>query len=137
MIVKAVRNGVRPERIAAALNISVRNVRASMKLLDGIHKEAVDLLKDKAICPKAIQLLKQVGCVRQIEIAELMVSANNYTAGYAEALVLGTPKAQLAQPEKPKSKRDYHPKKLARWSRRWNLLSATSKPLRNHTGKTC
>src|SRR2546430_14724984 len=40
MIVRAVRNGVRPERIAAALNISVRNVRASMKLLDGIHEEA-------------------------------------------------------------------------------------------------
>jgi len=33
-----------------------------------------------------------------------MVSANNYTAGYAEALVLGTPKDQLAQPEKPKVK---------------------------------
>ena len=58
MIVKAVRNGVRPERIAAALNIPVRNVRASMKLLDGIHEEAADLLKDKAICPKAIRLLK-------------------------------------------------------------------------------
>src|ERR1700733_7831341 len=104
MIVKAVRNGVRPERIAAALNISVKNVNASMKLLDGIHDEAADLLKDKAISPKAINFLKQVTCVRQIEIAELMVSANNYTAGYAEALVLGTPKDQLAQPEKPKIK---------------------------------
>jgi RepB plasmid partitioning protein/ParB-like nuclease family protein len=104
MIVKAVRNGVRPERIAVTLNIPVRNVRASMKLLDGIHEEAVDLLKDKAISPKAIHLLKQVSCVRQIEISELMVSANNFTAGYAEALVLGTPKDQLAQPEKPKVK---------------------------------
>lgn len=105
MIVKAVRNGVRPERIAAALNVSVRNVRASMKLLDGIHEEAADLLKDKAISPKAIRLLKQVGCVRQIEIAELMVSANNFASGYAEALVLGTPKDQLAQPDKPQSER--------------------------------
>src|ERR1039457_6885942 len=101
MIVKAVRNGVRPERIAAALNIPVRNVRASMTLLDGIHEEAADLLKDKAISPKAIHLLKQVSCVRQIEISELMVSANNFTAGYAEALVLGTPKSQLAQSDKP------------------------------------
>jgi hypothetical protein len=76
-----------------------------MKLLDGIHEEAADLLKDKAISPKAIHLLKQVSCVRQIEIAELMVSANNFAAGYAEALVLGTPKDQLAQPEKPKVQR--------------------------------
>src|SRR5580698_10182725 len=104
MIVKAVRNGVKPERIAATLNIPVGKVRASMKLLDGIHAEAVDLLKDKAISPKAIHLLKQVSCVRQIEIAELMVSTNNHTAGYAEALVLSTPKDQLAQPGKAKVK---------------------------------
>jgi hypothetical protein len=104
MIVKAVRNGVKPERIAASLNIPVGNVRASMKLLDGIHEEAADLLKDKPISPKAIHLLKQVTCVRQIEIAELMVSTSNYTAGYAEALVLGTSRDQLAQPEKPKVK---------------------------------
>lgn len=53
MIVKAVRHGVRPERIAAALDISVKNVRASMKLLDGIHEEAADLLKDKSDQPKS------------------------------------------------------------------------------------
>jgi ParB-like chromosome segregation protein Spo0J len=37
MIMKAVHNGVRPERIAAALNMSVRDVKASMSLLDVIH----------------------------------------------------------------------------------------------------
>lgn len=36
--------------------------------------------------------MKRVTGVRQIEIADLMVSANNFTSGYAEALVLGTPK---------------------------------------------
>src|ERR1017187_8152896 len=82
MIVKAVQNGVRPERIAAALDLPVRNVRASMTLLDGIHEEAADLLKDKGTCPKAIRFLKKVTSVRQIEIAELMVSANNFTTGY-------------------------------------------------------
>ena len=60
MIVKAVQNGVRPERIAAALNMHVKDVRASMTLLDGIHEEATDLLKDKVISPKAIRLLKKV-----------------------------------------------------------------------------
>src|ERR1700679_2467273 len=54
MIVKAVRNGVKPERIAATLNIPIGKVRASMKLLDGVHAEAVYLLKDKAMNPKAI-----------------------------------------------------------------------------------
>src|ERR1035438_7962880 len=104
MIVKAVQNGVRPERIAAALDVPVSVVRASMTLLDGIHAEAADLLKDKGISPKAIRFLKKVTGVRQIEIAELMVSANNFTAGDAEALTLGTPKDQLANPDEPKRK---------------------------------
>jgi hypothetical protein len=104
MIMKAVQNGVRPERIAAALNLTVNEVKSSMSLLDGIHEEAVDMLKDKAISPKAIWLLRKVTAVRQIEIAELMVSANNYTKGYAEALVLGTPKDELVKPEEPKRK---------------------------------
>ena len=105
MIMKAVNNGVKPEKIAAALNLSEADVKASMTLLDGINEEAADLLKDKAISPKAIRLMRKVSGVRQIEIAELMVSAGNYTKGYAEALVLGTPKDQLVNPDEPKQKK--------------------------------
>src|ERR1017187_2973515 len=114
MIVKAVQNGVRPERIAAALDLPVSAVRASMTLLDGIHEEAADLLKDKGISPKAIRFLKKVTSVRQIEIAELMVSANNFTAGYAEALTLGTPRDQLTNPEEPKQKEGLSPEQIGR-----------------------
>ena len=114
MILKAANNGVRPERIAAALNMEVREVKASMTLLDGIHEDAADLLKDKAISPKAIRLLRKVTALRQIEIAELMVSANNFTTGYAEALVLGTTKDQLANPEEPKRKEGMSAEEIAR-----------------------
>ena len=122
MIMKAIRNGVRPERIAAALNIPVRVVLASMRLLDGIHEEAVDLLKDKSISPKAIRLLKRVTGVRQIEIAELMVSANNYFTGYAEALVLGTPKDQLVNPDEPKKKEGMSPEEIAKMEQEMESL---------------
>ena len=105
MIMKAVNNGVKPEKIAAALNLSEADVKASMTLLDGINEEAADLLKDKAVSPKAIRLMRKVNGVRQIEIAELRVSAGNYTKGYAEALVLGTPKDQLVNPDEPKQKK--------------------------------
>jgi hypothetical protein len=135
MIVKAVRNGVRPERIAVTLNIPVRNVRASMKLLDGIHEEAVDLLKDKAISPKAIHLLKQVSCVRQIEISELMVSANNFTAGYAEALVLGTPRDQLAQPEKPKVKEGLSAEEIGKMEQEMESLEHDLKAVEESYGE--
>jgi ParB-like chromosome segregation protein Spo0J len=114
MIMKAIANGVSPDRIAAALNMPLRVVRASMNLLDGIHEDAADLLKDKVISPKTIRLLKRVKGMRQIEIAELMVSANNFAAGYAEALVLGTSKDQLVKPDEPKRKTGMLPEDIAR-----------------------
>ena len=104
MIMKAVQQGVKPERIATALNLKVADVKSSMSLLDGINEAAADLLKDKAISSQAIRLMRRVTGLRQIEIAELMVSANNFTKGYAEAMVLTTPKDQLLNPEEPKRK---------------------------------
>jgi len=104
MIMKAVQQGVKPERIAVALNLKVADVKSSMSLLDGINEAAADLLKDKAISPQAIRLLRRVTGLRQIEIAELMVSANNFTKNYAEAMVLTTPKDQQLHPEEPKRK---------------------------------
>jgi hypothetical protein len=122
MIVKAVNHGVRPERIAAALNLPLRDVKGSLSLLDGINAEAADLLKDKGIAPKAIRLLKKVTGVRQIEIAELMVSANNFTKGYAEALVLGTPKDQLANPAEPKKVEGMSAEEIARMEQEMEAL---------------
>jgi ParB-like chromosome segregation protein Spo0J len=51
MIVKAVNSGVSPERLAAALNLPLRVVQASLNLLNGIHADAAELLKDKNISP--------------------------------------------------------------------------------------
>ena len=104
MIVKAVNSGVSPERLAAALNLPLRVVQASLNLLNGIHADAAELLKDKNISPKAIRLFKQVNGLRQIEMAEMMVQANNFFAGYAEAMVLGTAKHQRVNPDEPKKK---------------------------------
>jgi ParB/RepB/Spo0J family partition protein len=134
MIVKAVNSGVKPEKIAAALNLSVGAVKASMSLLDGINAEAADLLKDKSISPKAIRLLKKVTGVRQIEIAELMVSASNFTTGYADALVLGTPKDQLANPAEPKQKEGLLPEEIARMEQEMESLEHDLKAVEESYG---
>ncbi len=105
MIVKAVNNGVSPERLAVVLNMPLRVVQASMNLLKGIHPDAAELLKDKNICPKALRLFRRVNGNRQIEMAEMMVTMNNYVAGYAEAMVMGTPQHQLVNPDDPKKKK--------------------------------
>lgn len=135
MIVRAVRNGVRPERIAAALNVPERVVRASMRLLDGIHEDAADLLKDKNISDKSIRLLKRVNALRQIEIAELMVSTSNYGAGYAEALVLGTPKDQLVDSEKPKEKQGMTAEEIAKLEQEMESLERDLKSIEENYGE--
>ena len=122
MIVKAVRNGVKPDRIAAALDMPLKVVLGLITLLDGINEEAAHLLRDKNISPKTIRLLKKVTGLRQIEIAEFMVDANNFAAGYAEALILGTQRDQLVHPETPKEKAGLSPEEVARMEREMESL---------------
>ncbi len=52
--------------------------------------------------------------MRQIEIAEMVVTANNFFTGYAEALVLGTAKDQLVNPDEPKKKKGMSAEDIAR-----------------------
>jgi len=102
MISKAVKNGVTPARIAAALNIEEQKVQFLLNLLEGIHPEAAEILKDKHMAPQAVYMLRKVVPLRQIEMAELMVNMNNYTVAYVKALLVGTAKSQLLAPEAPK-----------------------------------
>ncbi|MBI1178409.1 hypothetical protein GC207_13320 [bacterium] len=132
MIIKAVKNGVSTKRIAAALDMPHAVVKGLLTLLDGVNDEAVDLLKDKNIAPKTIRLLRKVTGVRQIEMAELMVSANNFTAGYAEALILGTPKDQLLNPAEPKAKAGLSVEEIARMEREMESLERDFKAVESN-----
>ncbi len=122
MIVKAVRNGVKPERLSAALFMPMHTVSALINLLDGINPEAAELLKDKQMTADAIRLLRKVSGLRQIEIAEVLVSANNFTKSYAEALVLATPRDQMVSPQEEKKKAGLTAEELARMEREMESL---------------
>jgi ParB-like chromosome segregation protein Spo0J len=135
MIQKAVEMGVKPDRIAAALNIPVRVVKAYLNLLVGIHPEVADLLKDKNVVPRGLRMLRQVNGVRQVEIAELMVSTGNYSAAYAEALVLGTPKDQFIHPEKPKKNRGLPAEHVARMEEEMVTLERDLKTIETGYGQ--
>ena len=100
MIAKAVGSGVSVERIAAALNLSADFIRENLNLLEGIHPETVEILGTRPISHPAIRVFKKVSPVRQIEMAELMVSTNNFSADYAKALLDATPENMFL--EKPK-----------------------------------
>lgn len=105
MIVKAIEGGVSEEEIAKALDMDVKTIRSRQRLLDGLDAEAVQILKDKPISDRALGLLRRVKALRQIEMAQLMVSGNNYTFSYVRALLIGTNREQMVKPEEPKTVR--------------------------------
>ena len=114
MILKALDSGVSEERIARALNLSVHTVRTNRRLLEDICPEAVELLRDRHVARGTLVLLKRVKPLRQIEIAEIMIAAGTYSATYARALVMTTPKDQLVDPESPRKIPGVKPEDLAR-----------------------
>lgn len=92
MILKAIDKGVSEERIAKALNVDVGVIRRKRSMLDGICPEAIELLKEKQICQPSLYLMRKVKPIRQIEMAELMNSVNNYSKTYVKALLVATRK---------------------------------------------
>lgn len=134
MILKAVRNGVRPETIAEALNMSSRQVTESMNLLKGVDERAADLIKDKNISPVTFRMLKKVNPVRQMEMVELMLTVSNFTSAYAEVLVLATPTDQLTK-SKPKKKRGMSSEDIAQMEQEMETLQRDVKAVESDYGQ--
>lgn len=114
MILKAIERGVSEEKIAAALDLNPRSIQRKVKLLDGICPEAVAILKDKACTAAVFTSMRKMIALRQIEAAELMVNANNYSVAYISAILAGTPQAQLVEANKPKRINGVTPQAVAR-----------------------
>lgn len=134
MILRAVDRGVTPEQIAKALDIDVGKIKARLNLLDGIHVDAVDLLKDKPITAAALRFFRKAKPVRQIDMAQLMVAGNNYTRAYAEALVVGTPSAQLVNASK-KVVRGISDEEVARMEKEMESLEADCRLYQDRFGE--
>jgi hypothetical protein len=90
MIRRALERGVSAERLAKALCINVKNIKAKSTLLDGICAEAIEVLKDRHFSYEVSLALKRMKPIRQLECVELMASANNFTITYARALLVAT-----------------------------------------------
>lgn len=114
MILRAIERGVPEEKIAKALDMNSRTVRRKVRMLNGICDETVAILKDKP-CPMAVfEIVRKMKPLRQIEAAELLVNANNYSVAYASAILAGTPQMQLAESSKPKRIKGITPEAMAR-----------------------
>jgi ParB-like chromosome segregation protein Spo0J len=102
MIKRAIDKGVPEKRIAKTLRVDVASIRQKRDLLDGICPEAVSLLKDKRAPAGTIRQIRKVKPMRQIEMAELMIAANNYSVKYAKCLLAATPEEELVEADEPR-----------------------------------
>jgi hypothetical protein len=135
MILKAVESGVPEHRIAKALDIDVAMIRRKRRLLDGICSEVADLLKDRHCPINTFQSLKKLKPIRQMEVAQLMVTMNNYSVPYSRALLAATPLDQLVDTKKPKIAKGISPEQMARMEAEMDNLQREMKLVEDSYGE--
>lgn len=122
MILRAIKNGVPEKRIAVTLDVDVECIRRKADLLDGICPEVAVLLKDKKATAGAFREIKRAKPMRQIEMAELMISSHNFSVDYAKCLVAATPSDQLVDASRPKDANGLTADEMARMEREMETL---------------
>jgi ParB-like chromosome segregation protein Spo0J len=134
MIVRAIERGVSEDKLATALDLDVKAIRRRRTMLGGICPEVVDLLKDKSLNPTTFDVLRKMKPMRQIEAADLMSTAGNYTASYAKALLAATRQADLVKSEQPKKVGGLTPDQMARMEREMETVQQDLKMVESRYG---
>jgi ParB-like chromosome segregation protein Spo0J len=134
MILRALKSGVSESKLAKALNVDIDQIKRRKNLLRDICPEVVEIMKDKAVNPDTFDILRKMRPLRQIEAAELMESAANWTSNYAKALLAATKQQDLAKPDRPKRIAGMTPEQMARMERELDSLHHDFKQIENSYG---
>ena len=135
MIMRALDRGVSEEKLARALNVEVKHLKRRKTLLDGICPEVVELLKDKSVNPGTFEVLRKMKPYRQIEAADLMASAGNFSSSYAKALLAGTKQDDLARPDVQKKVHGLTPEQMSRMEREMETVTGDFKAIEASYGE--
>ena len=135
MILRAIKNGVSEERIAKTLNVNVDTIKQKRDLLTGICPEAVELLRERNASAGALREMKRVKPMRQIEMAEVMIASNNYTAAYAKCLVLASSPDQVLEPSQQTAPEGMEDHDVARLQREMNNMEHEFKLVQEEYGR--
>lgn len=135
MIVRALARGVSEEKLAKALDVDIGHIKRRRALLDRISPDVVEMLKDRMVSPLTFDVLRKMGPIRQVEAAELMISASNFTVGYARALLAATKQGDLAKPEQAKKIDGMTPEQMSRMEREMAALQQDFKAVEASYGE--
>jgi hypothetical protein len=72
--------------------------------------------------------------MRQIEVAELLVTANNFSVPYTKALLAATPSDMLVEPDKQKSVDGLTPEQMAKMTKEMESLQRDLKAIEESHG---
>src|SRR5260370_35841252 len=122
MILKATRNGVSEERIARVLKVDVASIRHKRDLVNGICKEAAEILKNKHVALGAFSFLRKMKPMRQIEAAELLAATANFTVPYVKALLAASHPDMLVEPDKHKIVEGLTPEQITKMEKEMEAL---------------
>ncbi|MBS0382041.1 MAG: ParB N-terminal domain-containing protein [Proteobacteria bacterium] len=126
---------VTPARLAEALNVDVSQIEKKVGLLEGICPEAVEMLKDQHFSANMGAVLRKMKPTRQIECVELLLTANNMTVAYAEALLLATPSSLLVSEAKPRKMRGVTAEQMAKMEREMGNIQGQLKLVEKSYGQ--
>ena len=73
--------------------------------------------------------------LRQIEAAELLVNANNFSTNYVSAILAGTPQAKLVTPQMPKRLKSMTSEATAQVERELSRLQEAISPIHDSYAK--
>ena len=134
MILKAIKSGISEERIATVLHLDIAAIRQKRDLLNGICKEAAEILKTKHLAPNVFPVLKKMKPMRQIEVAELLVTANNFSVPYTKALLAATPPDMVVESDRHKTVDGLTTEQMARMTREMETLQRDLKVVEESHG---
>jgi hypothetical protein len=93
------------------------------------------LLRDRPATDNALRELRKVRPIRQIEIAELLCSMNNFSGGYVKCLVAAMSAQLLAEGERGKEVRRLSPEDVSRMEHEMETLGREFKLTEESHGK--
>lgn len=134
MILRAIDNGIPEDKIAKALGVNISSIRRKRTLLNGVCPEAVDIMKNRPFPGGTIGVMKRMKPLRQVEVADLMIAANNYTISYAKALLMATPPDQLKEGTQKKKMRGFTEEEIQRMEREMENLHRDMKTVEAEHG---
>jgi ParB-like chromosome segregation protein Spo0J len=135
MLRRAVERGVTQDRLAKALNVDISYIHKKVGLFDGICPEAVEMLKEQHFSANLGAVLRRMKPTRQIECVELLLTANNMTVAYAEALLAATPPNLLVSETKPRKMRGVTAEQMAKMEREMGNLQGQLKLVEQSYGQ--